>query len=297
MDKNFMYNELLSVAKKENWRMVNIQQRDIKTNIATISVHSFKENITRDVYSYPFWALDRAALISNNSEKVVFRLNEDSEKDGLYIADTKTFEVKKIIPFQTNFGLSWSNDSKKIAFVGSATEEDIEKSQRSLFIVDVETGEIKIFLKGDVDSITHQSFSPDDSKIVFVKRLSSKNCIMIYDFNKNESFQLTEGDSPVWSPDGRWIAYFDGNNELMIISPDGKNKKKLVANSISLKSRSMKGMLMGPIYWFPNGEYFFYTKCPGLKCEIGAPYVISISTRKSQRILQDDWIFSSWGSE
>lgn len=297
MDKNSMYKELISVAKKADWKMVNIQQRDIKTNLAIISVYSFKENKTIDVYSHPFWALDRAALISYDSKKVAFSVNEDSEEDGLYIANRETLEVKKIIPFELNFGLSWSHDSKKIAFMGASTKENIEKFQHSLFTVNIETGEMKSFPVGDIDTITHQSFSPDDSKIVYDKKLSNKSCIMIHDFNKNESFQLTVGDSPVWSPDGQWIAYFDENNDLMIISPDGKNKEKLVKSNVSFKSKSMKGMLMGPIYWFPDGEYFFYTKCPSSHCEIGVPYVIKISTRKSQKIPQDSWIFSSWAGE
>ncbi|MDD5669381.1 MAG: hypothetical protein PHE58_05060 [Candidatus Omnitrophica bacterium] len=294
MDKNSMYNELIDIAKKENWKMVNVQQRDIKTNIAIISEYSFKENKTRDVYSYPFWALDRAALVSYDSKKTAFRINGDSKDDGLYIVNMATLKVKKIIPFQTNFGLSWSHDSKKIAFVGVLTEDDIVKSQNSLFIVEIETGEMKSFSVGGIDSITHQSFSPDDSKIVYVKKLSNKNYIMIYDFNKSESVQLAEGDSPVWSPNGKWIAYFDENNDITIINSEGKQKEKLIKSKVSFNDDSMRGMLMGPIYWFPNGDYLFYTKCQNLQCEIGTSYIIKISTKESQEIKQSNWVFSSW---
>lgn len=292
MGNQSIYDEIINVAQRENWKRVGIQEKN--GNALEVMVYSFKDGKATNIYSGRIGELDASALISPDSKEVAFWLRDRPGVDTLSIVNIETHNLKKIIGIPEGFGLAWSSDSKRIAFVGALTKEDSAKFQHSLFVVDIKTGEIKSLPIGNIGSLTHQSFSPDDLKIVYVKSLGENNYITVYDLNKNESLQLVEGNTPMWSLDGLQIAYLDADNGISIISPDGKNKEKLIKSDVSSQSESMEGMTMGPIYWFPNGEYLFYTKCLSSQCEIGSPHVIRISTRKSEEVSQYNWIFSSW---
>jgi len=82
--------------------------------------------------------------------------------------------------------------------------------------------------------------SPDGKKIVYSIKTISKDRtkyhsnIFLYNIEKNENIQFTVGDhfdsSPVWSPDGKKIAFIsdrDGNNQIYTISAHGGEAQKV----------------------------------------------------------------------
>jgi TolB protein len=79
------------------------------------------------------------------------------------------------------------------------------------------------------------SWSPRGDKIVFTMRTGNSNYdIYIYDLRASNVTKLTSGrgnnEDPVWSPDGRFIAFSstrDGKREIFIMSIDGLSIRKL----------------------------------------------------------------------
>lgn len=76
---------------------------------------------------------------------------------------------------------------------------------------------------------TEPSFSPDGTRIVFSKWAESgKPILFMYDVqNKTESSLNVSGYVPVFSPDGKKIAFLSQSSELSLCDADGKNVKRL----------------------------------------------------------------------
>ena len=74
-------------------------------------------------------------------------------------------------------------------------------------------------------------FSPDASQIVYSvpSTDNNRNEIDIIPTLGGKSRKLvSDGDLPVWSPDGKYIAFFSADaKELFVVNPDGTEKKKV----------------------------------------------------------------------
>lgn len=57
-------------------------------------------------------------------------------------------------------------------------------------------------------------------------------------------------DGPVWSPDGRWIAYSDYDGEICRVRPDGSGRQVIA----ELPGQEIRGLL-----WSPDGRHLAYT--------------------------------------
>ncbi|MCA9968589.1 MAG: PD40 domain-containing protein [Anaerolineales bacterium] len=84
-------------------------------------------------------------------------------------------------------------------------------------------------------------WAPDGSKVIFTRDGSSKDLrrheIYVVNVDGTNLVQLTDNDAfdswPVWSPDGRQIAFVsdrDGNQEIYVMNADGSNQRNLTQN-------------------------------------------------------------------
>jgi TolB protein len=81
------------------------------------------------------------------------------------------------------------------------------------------------------------SFSPDGKQVVFHEVRGEIGEIMVLDISKSLRYSLTAGDPdsrwPVWSPDGKWIAYVrrsNDNSDIWMMRADGSQKRALVVS-------------------------------------------------------------------
>ncbi|MFN8092026.1 MAG: LpqB family beta-propeller domain-containing protein [Vicinamibacteria bacterium] len=85
------------------------------------------------------------------------------------------------------------------------------------------------------DGVMHSSLSPDGTRVAFVSREAGHSDLWVQNVDGSNLRQITNDDPaeswPVWSPDGRWIAFNslrDGRRETWRVAEDGGLPEKLV---------------------------------------------------------------------
>ncbi|HXW57143.1 MAG TPA: protein kinase [Candidatus Cybelea sp.] len=95
-------------------------------------------------------------------------------------------------------------------------------------------------------------FSPDGTKLAVYAddEHNGKHFIRVYDLEKRISSRLTEGgneSTPVWSPDGKMIAYRDANSNIEEVPVDRSGSPRLVVSGVDVI----------PCDWSRNGDLLY----------------------------------------
>ncbi len=153
-------------------------------------------------------AADHSPVWSPDGQKIAW-FSDQSGEYAVLVADQNGLTPPRQITIEHPtyfFDLSWSPDSKKLAF----TDEG-----RNLLIVNVETGTVR---RADTDAMAHPErslipvWAPDSRWVAYAKQLPNKyRAIMIYSLEEGKSYQITDGMSdavsPVWDL-GKKYLYF-----------------------------------------------------------------------------------------
>jgi len=130
---------------------------------------------------------------------------------------------------------AWSPDGSKILFGSNRGGDGITPV---LYTMNADGSvQAKLGLFSDVDG-TQPDWSPATGKIVCVRGSVAKGDIWVMDGGspfplltaKKLTDNIDNNSSPVWSPDGRQIAFFsdtDGNKDIYIMNADGTNLRRL----------------------------------------------------------------------
>ena len=205
------------------------------------------------------------------------------EKTQLYLMSVSGGEGKQITEFKTGFDTyRWSPDGKKIAYTAydekSKQQKGIEKKygkfeiiddelkHTHLWLLDIDTGKTEKIVDRNDLHVASISWSPEGTKIAFSatpdsRILSfSKSDIYIVTLSNKKFTQLVKQEgpdgSPVWSPDGKTIAFNSNmgsetyfvNSEICTIPSSGGKIKCLTRDfdeNVNLDS------------WKKDGIYFF----------------------------------------
>jgi len=256
-------------------------------------------------------ALDRCPRFSPDGRCLAF-LSNRSGKNQIWLLDMKNGgEARQLTKGNNSVSqIAWSPDGKCLAYVSREPKAKDEKKDgeirtdkdvtvvtklrykangtpgvvdprpRQIFLVAVESGEVKQLTSGDYDNAT-PTFSPDGKFVAFTScREPDRELINIPDLwvvpvEGGEPKKLTQGRGPVrmpvYSPDGNYIAFLghehrdDGaaNTEILVISKDGGEMKHLskdfdrsVGCSVGSDSRAEAGRI-GP-FWSRDGRYIYF---------------------------------------
>lgn len=114
----------------------------------------------------------------------------------------------------------------------------------------------------DMETISNPSISPDGQQIVFtrgwveVRRDRGRSNLWIVDINGERLRELTTGpwsdSSPVWSPDGKRIAFTsdrDGTTQIHVLWVDTREMAQITRVEQS----------PGGIAWSPDGKWITFT--------------------------------------
>jgi len=140
---------------------------------------------------------------------------------------------------------TWSPDGKKAIF----------RSEGAIWVIPVSpetgrsTGAAKKLLDGGYQYNPFVGWSPDSKKIVFERDdKEGRGNICTLSVEDGTLSQITDDPvrewRPIWSPDGKSIAYSRGS-EIRIIPAEGGRSKKIVDNGL-------------PRFWSPDGRWLVY---------------------------------------
>jgi Tol biopolymer transport system component/C-terminal processing protease CtpA/Prc len=101
-------------------------------------------------------------------------------------------------------------------------------------------------------------WSPDNSRVVYVSDREGADRIYEYDFKASKERALTKGegpdDRPVWSPDGKWIAYIHALNELRVMDVASGDDKLLASGYFPRQLGGEKP----PHSWSPDSQWIAF---------------------------------------
>lgn len=274
--------------------------------------------------------------------KVSF-ISDRQDKNQLYILSLEGGEAQKVTSVKNGVSdCAWSPDSRKIAFcsiVGSEPEKEADEEQKAptsdvrvinkirykangkgflpegnsqIFVLDVESKEVTQITQGPYDC-KEPAWSPDGSSIVFVSsrfednELSSIRDLWIVPSSGGPMKKLTSSDavlySPMWSPDGQYIACYGHDNEYsgatvtcvgVLPSQGGplnfltKPTQIGVGDSVSTDMASGSGSRPT---WSPDGKRIFFSALDHGRCAL---YSVSVETGEIERLTQGDCAIYGW---
>ncbi|HET6631368.1 MAG TPA: S41 family peptidase [Rhodanobacteraceae bacterium] len=130
------------------------------------------------------------------------------------------------------------------------------------------------------------SFSRDGRRIAYISDQSGEEQIWVRDADGSNARQLTHGNMgrlwhPLWSPDGKHIAFTDKDSRIRIVATSG-GQSRIVADDVNVNR--------GDYAWSAGGHYLAYT-LTNPDNRLPQVHIYDLASGKSARI--DDSIFDS----
>jgi Tol biopolymer transport system component len=142
---------------------------------------------------------------------------------GLYVMNADGSGVRLASPNLAGHPFSkWSPDGGRLAFLSGSF------GRGALRVLDLRAGRERRIGKHVVRSF---DWSPDGKRLVY--EAADGVMWIIATTGSPRARRLRRGHTPVWSPDGKWIAYFEGtrNTDIFKVSTRGSSPMRLTRSS------------------------------------------------------------------
>lgn len=169
--------------------------------------------------------------------------------------ESKVVKAENLYELKSIANPQLSPDGNSFVFVQTVIDKESDEYQSHLFFADVENSKNPVqwtFGKGKNHS---PRFAPDGKSIVFVSNRTGKNQLYLLSLKGGEARQVTFIESgatnPVWSPDGKKIAFqVSLKSGKTILDKEEKEKED---NLVPLEVTKMKYKMNGVGFW--KGTY------------------------------------------
>lgn len=179
--------------------------------------------------------------VSPDGSKIVY-LEESSKGMALWLCDLDGNNPKALIPSGRNLLPSWLPDSKHIVWmVFKPGRDPAEKSE--LYIMNTETMQSRpLFSDAEQKKFSNSMpvVSPKGNKVAFVSNRSGNYRVWLSNLDgsdakpisptsaeQDETLKLPiEQKVPAWSPDGKWIAHWEGVEMIHMSKFTGKEDRE-----------------------------------------------------------------------
>ena len=191
--------------------------------------------LTRDPYlvAHPDFSPD--------GKYIVYMSDRDHPNGELYLMRPDGTNHKRLTyNSQTEKTPRFAPDGRRIVYSEelppSPELNNATSSAGALYLTDT-AGQppILFYLSDDLPGMA--AFSPNGKKVIFHEVKDEIGEIMVLEIGKGMRYSLTQGDPdsrwPVWSPDGKWIAYVrrvNDNSDIWLMRADGSLKRALVVS-------------------------------------------------------------------
>lgn len=224
--------------------------------ITTIFVHSCAirdEYAEYEVMGPPVWSPDgqQIAFVASHGKNERPFMNWEIYKVNV----NATGLIRLTDNPEMDIDPAWSPDSQRIVFYSNRNFKQQEGSENccgSLYTINSDGSELTQITK-DIGWAKNPQWSRRSNRIAFegegkiyVINSDGSGLIKLVDLGNNKGESITN-NSPIWSPDGKRIAF--KNNKLELIDANGMNRTKILSSSEDYAPS-----------WSPNGKKIVYTR-------------------------------------
>jgi Tol biopolymer transport system component/DNA-binding winged helix-turn-helix (wHTH) protein len=161
-----------------------------------------------------------------------------------------------------------------------------------------------------VSNTANPAFSPDGNSVAFYREGEQGSGIFVTRVGSDQLQQLTNNERdccPVWSPDGRWIAFsrvLGDEHEIYVVAADGREQKRAAERSLGAQPAAYvditatarrvdtRGVIpkRGEMDWSPDGKSIAFVGPGGI-------YQISPDSSEVRRVVSTPVGSEDWGPQ
>lgn len=153
---------------------------------------------------------------------------------------------------------SWKPDGSAIVFTSWRQEAGDSTRAPHVYIMKPDGSEPQRLIAKSLETSSGATWSPDGTRLVFSRKSGEETAALhVARVEGGVEARISEGSesydgSPVFSPDGRWIAFYadrgDPGSDIAVCQPNGTGRRIVVTGGKAWYPR-----------WSPDGRWLLYT--------------------------------------